>query len=221
MSTNLDTRVLAAMTVGLDTAVGLRVSLGASEHEVLDALARLTQSGLVRADDDGSRFVLTTAGAQVAAAPGRTTTASFGEVRTTVVRFGGHPEPEWRDVGDAIAQAWTSTQAARADAAVQRAAARAERDKDLLVTDAEREATLDRLTQAYGDGRLTEAEHEERAHRALQARTRRDLDDVVTGLSAAAEGPGDPGHGHRTAVLVLAILAVPFVVLAVLLLARP
>src|SRR5690349_541419 len=67
--------------------------------------------------------------------------------------------------------------------------ARAEQRQDSrLVSDAERERVCELLNSAFGDGRLTSAELEDRTSRALAARTHGDLEDVLAGLS----GPGAP-----------------------------
>ncbi len=58
-------------------------------------------------------------------------------------------------------------------------------------SDAERDATVERLSQATGEGRLTLEEFSERMERATEARTRAELDRLVTDLpvSGPAGGP--------------------------------
>jgi hypothetical protein len=51
-------------------------------------------------------------------------------------------------------------------------------------SDAERDATVERLSQATGEGRLTLEEFSERMERATTARTRSELDRLVTDLPA-------------------------------------
>ena len=60
MEDSLETRVLRAMTVGLDSALGIRISLNADELAVAAALAEL--------DESGDRYVLTQAGIERAQA---------------------------------------------------------------------------------------------------------------------------------------------------------
>ena len=71
----------------------------------------------------------------------------------------------------------------------------------IRASDAERDATLERLSAATGDGRLTLEEFSQRMDRATTAKTRAELDRLVTDLptdtgaasSAVAErGPGRP-----------------------------
>jgi hypothetical protein len=60
--------------------------------------------------------------------------------------------------------------------------AEAQRDA-LLASDAEREQVCTLLNRAFGEGRLTSPELDERTSRALAARTRGDLEEVLTGLA--------------------------------------
>ena len=69
-----------------------------------------------------------------------------------------------------------------------RAEAEALRDAR-LASDADREKACALLGAAFGDGRLTPAELEDRTSRALAARTYGDLEGVLEGLL----GPGVPG----------------------------
>lgn len=63
----------------------------------------------------------------------------------------------------------------------------------LRVSDAERAAVADRLARHYGDGRLDQAELDDRLGRAMSARTRADLDALLADLPDA----GPPGAGGR------------------------
>jgi len=54
--------------------------------------------------------------------------------------------------------------------------------RDLRASNAEREATVERLQHAVGEGRLTLAEFEERAQAAYAASTRADLDALTADL---------------------------------------
>jgi hypothetical protein len=65
-------------------------------------------------------------------------------------------------------------------------------DKDMRVSDAERQAVADRLAVHYADGRLDQAEFDERTGRAISAKTRADLDGLLDDLP---EPPGTLGTG--------------------------
>ena len=56
-------------------------------------------------------------------------------------------------------------------------------------SDAEREQTVAVLQRSFADGRLTQAELEERAGAAYQARTRAQLRDLTADLPAAGQPP--------------------------------
>ena len=55
-------------------------------------------------------------------------------------------------------------------------------DQHLRVSDAERNAVTDRLATHYSDGRLDQAEFDERVSRAMTAKTRGDLDGLFDDL---------------------------------------
>ena len=82
-------------------------------------------------------------------------------------------------------------------------------DQNLRVSDAERQAVTDRLAEHFGDGRLDQAEFDERVGRAMNAKTRADLsglfDDLPeTGAPAVtACPPRRRGRSHPGLVLVL------------------
>ena len=85
-------------------------------------------------------------------------------------------------------------------------------DQNLRVSDAERQAVTDRLAEHFADGRLDQAEFDERVGRAMNAKTRADLgglfDDLPeTGAPAVTDCP-PPRHRRRHPVLVLALLFV-------------
>jgi Domain of unknown function (DUF1707) len=101
-------------------------------------------------------------------------------------------------------------------------------DQHLRVSDAERQAVADRLAEHYADGRLDQAEFDERAGRAMSAKTWADLNGLFDDLpepmgspgaasaGAAATAPGMPmrlrrGHRHPVLLIVLAV----FVAMAV------
>src|SRR5215469_9302201 len=69
-------------------------------------------------------------------------------------------------------------------------------DQHIRVSDAERNAVTERLAAHYSDGRLDQAEFDERVSRAMSAKTRGDLDGLFDDLpdpeSAGASGIGQP-----------------------------
>jgi hypothetical protein len=81
----------------------------------------------------------------------------------------------------------------------------APRTDQLRVSDAERQAVTDRLAQHYGDGRLDQAEFDDRVGRAMTAKTRADLDGLFHDLpgldgmagSGLAGAPGAPDRRAR------------------------
>jgi hypothetical protein len=100
-------------------------------------------------------------------------------------------------------------------------------DQNLRVSDAERQAVADRLAVHYADGRLDQAEFDERAGRAMSAKTRADLDGLLDdlpeppgtlGAGPASGAPGIPAfsnggamtrrHRHNHPLIALAIFAV-------------
>ena len=60
----------------------------------------------------------------------------------------------------------------------------------IRASDAERDATVERLSAATGDGRLTLEEFSQRMERTIAARTRADLDRLVADLPADAAAAG-------------------------------
>ncbi len=92
-------------------------------------------------------------------------------------------------------------------------------DPHLRVSDAERQAVADRLGEHFADGRLDQAEFDERVNRAMSAKTRADLnglfDDLPEmnsrpqpGAPAGPAAPAGPRRRHRHPVLVLILLVV-------------
>lgn len=102
-------------------------------------------------------------------------------------------------------------------------------DHNIRVSDAERQAITDRLAVHYGDGRLDQAEFDERVGRAMNAKTRGDLRGLLDDLpepgpagapraGMPAGGPGWTGgpvpfRGRRRHPVLLAVLIV-FAVIA-------
>ena len=90
---------------------------------------------------------------------------------------------------------------------------------DLRISDAERAEVADLLSKHYGDGRLDQAEFNERLDQAMKARTYADLDGILVDLprteAEASEAPKATArrrHEHRP--LRLLVLTV-FIVVAV------
>jgi Domain of unknown function (DUF1707) len=101
-------------------------------------------------------------------------------------------------------------------------------DQNIRVSDAERNAVAERLGAHYSDGRLDQAEFDERVGRAMSAKTRGDLDGLFDDLpdtepagAAGKGGPGDQavpyrrrrgrGLGRTILLVVLAIVALNIV----------
>jgi hypothetical protein len=82
-----------------------------------------------------------------------------------------------------------------------------EPDKSLRVSDAERDATIQALGGHAAEGRLTLDELEERANRALEAKTRGDLAALTTDLPAQAQAaPPSEGRVRRPVRWMVAIM---------------
>ncbi len=100
-------------------------------------------------------------------------------------------------------------------------------DQHLRVSDAERNAVAERLGTHYSDGRLDQAEFDERVGRAMAAKTRGDLDGLFDDLPDSEPAgasrnarPGDPavpyrrrrsGFGRMLLLVVLAIAALAII----------
>jgi hypothetical protein len=73
-------------------------------------------------------------------------------------------------------------------------AQRDEKNPDLRVSDAERDAAAGELGQHFQDGRLDRAEFDDRVTAAMVAKTRRDLDELLSDLPQVSAGhSGSPG----------------------------
>jgi hypothetical protein len=93
-------------------------------------------------------------------------------------------------------------------------------DQNMRVSDAERQAVADRLGVHYGDGRLDQAEFDERVSQAMSAKTRADLNGLLddlpehgpAGASGVPDRSGRTGqvrqHRHGHGLLVLAAIVV-------------
>ena len=73
-------------------------------------------------------------------------------------------------------------------------------DQHIRVSDAERNAVTERLAAHYGDGRLDQAEFDERVTRAMAAKTRGDLDGLFDDLTEdlRIELPAQLARGAHT-----------------------
>ena len=85
-----------------------------------------------------------------------------------------------------------------------------------LASDAERERVCELLNVAFGEGRLTSAELDERTSRALAARTHGDLEDVLTGLTVPGASllwrpRATRGIGARLVFWVVGFFTSPFI----------
>jgi len=90
-------------------------------------------------------------------------------------------------------------------------------DQHLRVSDAERSEVADRLAQHFAEGRLDQAEYDERVSRAMSAKTRADLNglfDDLPGTGAPADSSAPAGsaagpmyrrrrHGPLRAILLI------------------
>jgi hypothetical protein len=104
-------------------------------------------------------------------------------------------------------------------------------DQHLRVSDADRQAVADRLAEHFADGRLDQAEFDDRVGRAMSAKTRADLSGLFSdlpdaGAPAVPNDPGRPGRtgrrrGHPVLVFVLLILFIMATAHAVLWAAMP
>jgi hypothetical protein len=95
-------------------------------------------------------------------------------------------------------------------------------DQQMRVSDAERQAAADRLAEHFADGRLDQAEFDERAGLAMSAKTLADLSALFADLpetgaparSAGQAAPEGPQRGHHRPVLSLVLIVVIILVAA-------
>ena len=84
-------------------------------------------------------------------------------------------------------------------------------DDDVLASDRDREQVATALREATAEGRLTVDELSERLDRTYAARTRSELDRVVSGLPARAPATGEEGYPVVAVVGAVALMVlVPF-----------
>ena len=70
-------------------------------------------------------------------------------------------------------------------------------DQHLRVSDADRQAVADRLAEHFADGRLDQAEFDDRVGRAMSAKTRADLSGLFSDLPDTG-APAVPDHPHHS-----------------------
>ena len=83
-------------------------------------------------------------------------------------------------------------------------------DQHMRVSDAERQAVTDRLAEHFGEGRLDQAEFDERVGRAVNAKTRADLGGLFDDLpeTGAPAAPEHPRYRRRRPLLAIALVLV-------------
>lgn len=89
-------------------------------------------------------------------------------------------------------------------------------DQQMRISDSERQAVTDRLAEHFAEGRLDQAEFDERVARAMSAKTRADLNGLFDDLpelgdhkfdNSRATRPAQPHrHGHPVLLVVLAVV---------------
>ena len=85
-------------------------------------------------------------------------------------------------------------------------------DATMRVSDAERAEVADQLAQHYGDGRLDQAELDERLGRAMGAKTQADLAGITADLPHLDPRPGSRPPAPRSRLLPVVLLIVLAVV---------
>lgn len=217
MIDELALRVLRAVHAGMESAVGLSVALNESPDRIRTSLDNLLALGLVESAPDretGLRVTEAAAGLLASGGP-QVTTGTFGSTSVTSVRFSFGRQPvspaeEWADVGRLVSHAWSAAQSSRT-------AEQRKREGQLLVGDEDRDAALHELAVAYGEGRLTQEEHDRRTDAALRARTRADLDAVCFDLSVGEPAGQRATSGRRTVSLAVTLVSIPLLLFALLL----
>ena len=215
MDDKLGFRVLRAVDAGMTSIVGLAVALNADVPSVRGAVDTLVAGGLLSLPDaSDDQVALTEAGAEVVSTPGgmQVETGRFGSATVTSFRFSTSrttPGDEWADAGRLVSEAWTTAQTARKTESSRRRGR-------LRVSDVERDAALQSINQAFGDGRLSQDDLESRTDTALRATTRAELDSVLHDLPTEERPRSGHGRMQRTLAGVLAILCIPVLLLGAL-----
>ena len=193
-----DVRILAVVARADASIAAVAEQLSLPEATARTSVGRLVQADLLRVADD--ELTPTPRGLMVAnqvRQPGGFPSSTALPVDLTAVA---------RLVSD-----WWPSHAART------AAEDAELD-GLLSSDEERDSVAQRLAEAFSQGRITSTELDERTGRAIAARTRGDLDDVLAGLGGL-ERPVATHPVRKTTFGVVAFFCSPFVLFGALFLA--
>ena len=100
---------------------------------------------------------------------------------------------------------------------------RADNNPGMRISDADRAEMADHLSKQYGEGRLDQAEFNERLDRAMRAKTNADLTGLLSDLPGAepARQPPHPPQRRRYYRMLLLIVAVVAVFVAWQALVRP
>jgi hypothetical protein len=196
----IELQVLATVGPAGSRTATIAEQLGQPDETVRAAVVRLVEADLLRTTADG---VALTPRGQLAAA--------------NIQRFGSAPAVTGQPVPtidlDEVARLVSAWWPAGAERAAVREAARDE----LLASDADRDAVVRQLADAFSEGRLSSADLEQRTGTALAARTYGELDDVLQGLGGLARASSH--HPVRRAVFAAAFLSSPFVMMGALFLA--
>jgi DNA-binding IclR family transcriptional regulator len=163
---------VAAIEEGVETSGELAARTGEPLSDVHRALVRLVEAGLVDAAD--GRVRLTDAGRQRVATDA---------TRPDGPSAPGDPLAELVEAAQSLGSAWVAR--SRHDSAARDSATAA-----LLASDEERDAVVQRLAEAFTQGRLSSAQLDERTGRALAARTHGELDEVLAGLGGLQREAG-------------------------------
>ena len=175
--------------------------LGQPDAAVRAAVVRLVQLDLLRATADG-----------VALTPRGELAAESVHRSGPPLAVGGRSVPtvDLTEVAHLISNAWpTGAERAAADEAARHGQ---------LASDADRDAAVQQLSDAFSQGRLSSAELEQRTGTALAARTYGELDDVLQGLGGLPRQAGRHPV-RRTVFFGTAFLSSPFVMMGALFLA--
>jgi DNA-binding MarR family transcriptional regulator len=189
-------RVLAAIAPEGTAPATLADRLGAPPPTVHEAVADLSELGLVEVTGDLVHLT------------------SRGRIVATEWTSPHGPAREPADLAGLV-----RVIGAFVPTAAEHAAARDAEREALLAADADRDQVVHLLSQAFAEGRLSSSELEQRTGQALTARTYGELDDVLTGLADLHRPARSHGHPMRKALFwVVALLSTPFVLFGSLLL---
>jgi hypothetical protein len=193
-----DVRILAVVVASDASIAAIAEQLSLPESTARSSVVRLVQADLLSVAGDQLRP--TPRGLMVAKQvrpPGRVPSSTALPADLTAV-------------AQLVSQQWLSH--------TERTAAEDAELDGLLSSDAERDSVVQRLAAAFSEGRISSTELDERTGRALAARTRGDLDDVLAGLGGLERPVA--AHPVRKAVFgVVAFFCSPFVLFGALFLA--